>query len=177
MIGRGARSLLLGGVLVIAAACGGSPSANDPSGAIQAAFSAATSGGLSKFADYTCAAKKGDLASAFAGVDTSALQAAGINVPDLLNAMSMKFENVSTTEVSKSSTAATVHVTADLTVAFDKDKMRTIMKTMLAAQGQPVDDATLDVAMNAMSAQLSRSSKIDEDVQLVNEGGKWLVCS
>jgi len=177
MIGRGARSLLLGAVLVMAAACGGAPAASDPSGTVQAALGAATSGGLAKLGDYTCAAKKGDLASAFGGVDTSALQAAGISLNDLLNALSMKFENVSTTEIAKSAAAATVHVTADLTVAFDKDKMRTIVKAMLAAQSQPVDDATLDVAMNAMSAQLSRSSKIDEDIQLVNEGGKWLVCS
>lgn len=177
MIRHGSRSLLLGAILVIAAACSGSPAANDPSGAVQAALGAATSGGIAKLADYTCAAKKGDIANAFGGMNLSALQSAGINLSDLLNAMSMKFENVSTTQVSKSDSAATVHLTADLTIAFDKDKMRSVMKTMLAAQGQAVDDATLDAAMGMMSSQLSRSSKIDEDVQLVSEGGKWLLCS
>ncbi len=181
MIRHGSRraplAVLFGALLAIAAGCGGSPSANDPSGAVQAALSAATSGGLAKLSDYSCAAKKGDIANAFGGVDTSALQAAGIDVTDLLGAMSMKFENVSTTQVSKSDSAATVHLSADLTIAFEEDKMRTIMKTMLAAASQPVDDATLDVAMGAMSAGLSRSSKVDEDVQLVNEGGKWLLCS
>src|SRR5689334_22597636 len=83
MIGRGARSLLLGAVLVMAAGCGGAPAASDPSGTVQAALGAATTGGLAKLADYTCAAKKGDLASAFGGVDTSALQAAGISLNDL----------------------------------------------------------------------------------------------
>jgi hypothetical protein len=64
-----------------------------------------------------------------------------------------------------------------MTVTIDKDKFRTIMKTMLAAQGAPTDDATLDTAMNAMSGQLSQTQKLDEDVAVVKEDGKWLICS
>ena len=175
MVSARVRGMLLGAVLLLAA-CGGAPSTNDPSSAVQAALSAA-SGGVTKLADFTCAAKKNDITAAFGAGSLSQLQAAGINPTDLFNAMSIKFDNVTTKETSKSSTAATVHMTADMTITFDKDKMRTVMKTVMAAQGQPVDDATLDTVMTMMSSQLSQTRKLDEDVSVVNEGGKWLLCS
>src|SRR5690349_9956566 len=171
----GLRSILLAGALV-AAACSGSPSTNDPSGAVQAAMSAASSGGFTKLADFACAARKGDIANTFGGGNLAQIQQAGLDPTDLFNAMSLKFENVTTKEVTKSDTAATVHLTADLSISFDKDKLRAMMKTMLAAQGQPVDDSTLDTVMAMMATQLTRSQKIDEDVAVVNEGGKWLIC-
>ena len=174
---RGLRGILLGAVLVIAAACAGAPAAaNDPSGAVQAAMSAASSGGFAKLGDFACAAKKNDIANAFGGVNLSQLQAAGINPTDLFNAISLKFENVTTKEVTKSASAATVHLTADMTLSFDKEKMRAIMKTVIAAQGKAVDDSTLDTVMGMMTSQLSKSQKLDEDVAVVNEGGKWLLC-
>ena len=176
MVSNRLRGMLLGAVLLLVAACGGgAPSTNDPSGAVQAALSAAN-GGFTKLVDYTCAAKKSDFANAFGAGGLSQIQAAGVNPDDLFSAVSMKFENVATKEVSKSDTAATVHLTADMTIAFDKDKMRNVMKTVIAAQGQQVDDATLDGVMSAMTAQLTQTQKIDEDISVVNEGGKWLIC-
>jgi hypothetical protein len=173
---RGLRGILLGAVLVIVTACSGAPSTSDPSGAVQAAMSAASSGGFAKLGDFACAAKKNDIANAFGGVNLSQLQGAGINPTELFNAISLKFENVTTKEVTKSASAATVHLTADMTLSFDKDKMRAIMKTVIAAQGQAVDDATLDTVMGMMASQLSKSQKLDEDIAVVNEGGKWLLC-
>ena len=176
MVSTRARGMLLGAVLLVVAACGGTPSTSDPSGAVQAALSAA-SGGITKLADFTCAAKKDDITAAFGAGSLSQLQGAGVNPTDLFNAMSIKFDNVTTKEVSKSATNATVHMTADMTISFDKDKMRTVMKTVMAAQGQPVDDATIDGVLSVMSTQLSQTRKLDEDVSVVNEGGKWLLCS
>ncbi|HLO35770.1 MAG TPA: hypothetical protein VK194_06800 [Candidatus Deferrimicrobium sp.] len=172
------RGALLAALVLVAVACGGSPAAgtNDPAGAVQAAMSAISSGGVSKMVDYACAAKKGDIASAFGGGNLGGLESAGVKMDDLLNAMSMKFENVATKEVSKTDTTATVHVTADMTMTFDKEKMRAIMKTVLAAQGQPVDDTIVDAALNAMTGQLTQTQKLDEDLTVVNENGKWLIC-
>jgi hypothetical protein len=175
MISTRARALLLSGVVLLVAACGGAASTNDPSGAVQAALGAA-SGGITKLADFTCAAKKNDVTDAFGASSLSQLQGAGVNMNDLFGAVSIKFENVTTKETSKSDSAATVHMTADMTISFDKDKMKALMKTVLQAQGQPVDDAALDNLMAMMSTQLSQSQKLDEDVSVVNEGGKWLLC-
>ena len=48
---------------------------------------------------------------------------------------------------------------------------------VMAANGQPVDDATIDATIAAMSGQLSQSQALDQDVNLVQENGKWLICS
>jgi hypothetical protein len=166
-------------LVVVVGACGGggAANANDPAGSVNAALAAANGGNVAKFTEFACAAHKGDIAKAFAGADLSAAQAAGVNTNDILNAITLSFANVTTKEVSKTDTAATVHVTADMTLNFDKDKMKAVIKTMLAAQGAPTDDATINTALAAMSASLTTTQKLDEDVAVVNEGGKWLICS
>jgi hypothetical protein len=40
-----------------------------------------------------------------------------------------------------------------------------------------VDDATIDATIGAMSSQMTQSQALDEDINLVQEGGKWLICS
>jgi hypothetical protein len=170
------RGVLLAALVVLAAACSAAPQAADPAGTVRDALSAVSTGGIGKLADFTCAAKKGDPLSILGASTVDSLGEAGIKPADLIAAMSMTVANVVTTEKVKTATAATVHVTADSVVTMDKDKMRAIMKTVLATQGKPTDDKTLDFVMNAMSASLTKSQKIDEDIELVNEGGKWLVC-
>ena len=158
-------------------ACGGSPGpGSDPQGSVQAAFAAAQSGGIGKLVDFACAAHKNDITGAFGGGNLGALTAAGVKPEDLFAAMSVSFANLTTKEVSRTDAAATVHVTADMTVKIDKDKFKSIAKTMFAAQGLPADDTTINAMVDAMGTQLSSTQKLDSDVKLVNEGGKWLLC-
>jgi hypothetical protein len=159
-------------------ACGGGAggAANDPSGAVTAALAAAQSGGLAKLTDFACAAHKNDIARAFGGGNMSALTAAGVKPEDLFGAMSFSFANLTTKEVTKTDTAATVHVTGDMTITVDKEKFKTIAKAMFTAQGLPADDATIDAMVSQMSTTLSSTQKLDEDIKVVNEGGKWLLC-
>jgi hypothetical protein len=160
-------------------ACGGVPgggAANDPSGVVTAALAATQSGGIAKLTDFACAAHKNDIAGAFGGGNMGALTAAGVKPEDIFGAMSMTFANVTTKEVSKTDTAATVHVTGDMTITVDKEKFKAVAKTLMAAQGQPVDDAAIDAIVNQMATSLSSTQKLDSDIKLVNEGGKWLLC-
>jgi hypothetical protein len=160
-------------------ACSGVPGgavANDPSGVVTAALAATQSGGITKLTDFACAAHKNDIAGAFGGGNMSALTAAGVKPEDIFGAMSMTFANIATREVSKTDTAATVHVTGDMTITVDKEKFKAVARTLIAAQGQPVDDATINGIVNQMATSLSSTQKLDEDIKLVNEGGKWLLC-
>jgi hypothetical protein len=171
---RGAAGLALA---IVLAACGGGPAAaSDPQGTVTAAFAAAQAGGFTKLTDFACAAHKDDIAQALGGQDLSALQGSGVNVNDMLSALQVSFSNVSTKEVSKTDTAATVHVTADMQMTFDKEKFKTILKTMLGTKGLPTDDATVDAMLSGMSSAMSQTQKVDEDIVLTNEGGKWLIC-
>jgi len=173
------RAALLAAFVVLVAACGGGgPSADDPAGSVSSALTAVSGGGFSKLADFTCAAKKGDIANALGGGagGMAQLEKAGVKADDLFNAMTITFANVSAKETSRNGTTATVHVTGDMTLTFDKDKMRAIMKQVLTTQGLPADDATVDTAMGAMGSQLTQTQHLDEDIAVTNEAGKWLIC-
>jgi hypothetical protein len=175
------RSTVLAVVAIVAlAGCGGAaaPSTSDPAGTVSAALDTAETGGFAKLADYTCAAKKGDFASLFggAGGDLSSLTAMGINANTLFDAIKVDFQDVKATETSKSGDKATVHVTGKTTITFDPAKMKEVFKQIMAANGQPTDDTTIDAAIAAMSSQMTQSQTLDEDVSMVQEGGKWLIC-
>ena len=164
-------------VMLVAVGCGGSaPSANDPAGTVTAALDAARSGGFGKLADYVCAAKKSDITTLFGGSGAGSLTALGIDTNALFDAMKIDFQEVKATETSKTATNATVHLTGKATTTFDATKMKPIIKQILTSQGAPADDASVDIAMNAMAGSLSSTQSIDEDVQLTQEGGKWLIC-
>jgi hypothetical protein len=173
---RGARRLAVVVVALVSVACSSAPATTDPAGTVQAALSAVTSGGVAKFTDYMCSAKKADPLTALGASNVQALTAAGVKPEDVMAAMSVSFANVAASETSKTATTATVHLTADSSINFDRDKMRPIMKTVLAAQAKPTDDATVDAVLNLMAGSLSRTQHVDQTVNLVNEGGKWLVC-
>ena len=173
----GRAAALIVGLILTITACGGSAApANDPVGTVNAAIAAAQSGGIAKLTDFACAAHKNDIAGAFGGGDLSALTAAGIKPEDVFGAMTMSFANVSAKEVSKTDTTAKVHVTGDMTITFDKEKFKTIAKALLTAQGMPGDDTTVNAMVDAMAGQLSSAQKLDEDINVVNENGKWLIC-
>ena len=178
MQSRPIRSLVVAAVLIltVAGCAGAAPNQSEPAGAVRSALDAAQSGGIAKLADYACEAKKADITSLFGGEGVGSLAALGIDPNDVFNAMKMEFKDIQTTEKSKSGDSAVVHLTGSLTVTIDPAKMRDMMKKMMEAQGQSVDDATLDAAIGAMSSQLSQTQAIDEDVPVVQEGGKWVIC-
>jgi predicted small lipoprotein YifL len=172
------RSTTLAMVAVVSlAGCGaGAPNINEPAGAVSAALDAAEAGGFTKVVDFMCAANKGKAASLFGGADLSSLAALGIDSNSLFDALKVDFQDIKTTETSKSGTNATVHVTGKTVVSFDAAKMKDIVKQILTAQGAPTDDVAVNAAMSAMSGQLTQTQTLDEDVTMVQEGGKWLIC-
>jgi predicted small lipoprotein YifL len=178
------RSFMRSTALVVVAVfslagCGNAaPNTSEPAGAVGAALDAAESGGFAKIADFTCAANQGKITSAFGGSgDLSSLQALGVPANELLDAVKVDFQDIKATETSKAGDKATVHVTGKAVTSFDPAKMKEVLKKVMAAQGQPADDATINAAMTAMSSQLTQTQALDRDVNLVQEGGKWLICS
>ena len=83
--------------------------------------------------------KKSDFASLFGGTGggLGSLTALGIDANSLFDAIKVDFQDVKTTETSKTVDKATVHVTGKSTVTFDAAKMKEIFKKVMAANGQP----------------------------------------
>jgi len=170
---------LVAGLMTIAA-CSGTPGggSDDPAGVVNAAIAAAESGGFQKIVEFSCAANKDDFANAFgAGGDLSQLEAAGLNPDELFGALKVDFQDATATEVSKSDTEAKVHLKGKMAISFDEAKMREVMKKVLEAQNLPATDQMIDVAMTSMSSALTQTQDLDEDLSLIKENGKWVVCS
>jgi hypothetical protein len=167
--------------LLALAACTGAPaggSTDTPAGALNAAIAAAESNGLDAMVDFACEARKGDIAEAFGGGGgMEGLAALGIDPNELFDAMKVDFQDVTTTETSSTDTEATVHIKGKMLITLEEAKMREILKKVLEAQGQPTNDQVLDGAMQMLGGQLSQTQDLDEDVQIVKDNGKWLVCS
>jgi hypothetical protein len=104
------------------------------------------------------------------------LTSAGVDPNEVMSALSIKFDNLTTKESSRTDKDATVHVNGNMTVTVDPEKFKPILKTILGAQGLPNDDATIDAALTTMAGSLTKTQAVDEDVKLVNENGKWLIC-
>jgi hypothetical protein len=175
---RSAIAIIATAALVVAGCGGAAPAGTDPAGVVNSALAAAESGGLGSLTQYACAAQADNVANIFGGGAGSLeeLQGLGIDPNELFEAMKVDFDNVQATETSKSDTAATVHVTGTAKMTVDSAKFREIFRKILEAQGVPVDDATLDLAMSTLDSTLSETQDINEDVELIQENGKWVIC-
>lgn len=167
---------VLGALAIALAACGGAAPGGDPVGTVNAAFSAAESGGLTALTPFACAASKDNITGLFGAGGTDQLTAAGIDPNELFAAMKIDFQDVKATEKSRDGSTAVVQVSGKAAVQIDEAKFREVMKKVLEAQGQSMPDAQLDQMIAAMSGSLTTTQDIDEEVTLVNEGGKWLIC-
>ena len=167
---------VLGALAIALAACGGAAPGGDPVATVNAAFSAAESGGLTALTPFACAASKDSITGLFGAGGTDQLTAAGIDPNELFAAMKIDFQDVKATEKSRDGSTAVVQVNGKAAVQIDEAKFREVMKKVLEAQGQSMPDAQLDQMIAAMSGSLTTTQDIDEEVTLVNEGGKWLIC-
>jgi hypothetical protein len=165
-------------LLLTVAACSGVPGGgNDPVSAANAALAATESGGFGKLAEFACADKKDDIASAFGAGDLSQLTSMGIDPNDLFNSMTIDFQDMAVTPVSVSGSDATVHMKGKVAVSIEPAKAREFVKKILEAQGVAANDQMIDTVLTQMSSQLAQTRDVDEDVKMVQENGKWVICS
>lgn len=154
---------------------GAPAAANDPVGAVQRLITIVQNKQFDQIASSVCAAKRADIEAALNPAAGLASGAPGVNPQQILDAMSFQFNNVQVTEVSRTATSAIVQTSGTLSVQVDLAKMREVLRSIFQAQGQPVDDATLDLAIQQMTGGL-QNQPIDNQMEVVNENGQWLVC-
>lgn len=161
---------------IVVVGCGGSGSTNtgDPVAAVRSMVSLIEAKQFDQLQNVVCADKQDEVANAFNPGAALASGLPGVDPGSILQAMSVKFNNLQATEQSRNGNTATVNVKSDLVMSVDQAKMRDVMRQILSAQGQTVPDQQLDAMIAAFSS--SGNQSIDESVEVVNEGGKWLVC-
>ena len=163
---------------VLLTACGGAASGGDPLTTVQAAMSAVTSKQFDKMSDLACAAKKDSVTGQFNPAAAMANQGlAKEDAQQLLDAMTISFDNPEFGTPTINGDAATVSMKGKLTIKFDKEKLKSFVKSVLAARGLAnATDDQINQALALVAGQLEQGQQIDTTVDLVKENGKWVIC-
>lgn len=160
---------------VLLAACGGGGgAANDPVGTVKAAMQAVVDKKFDQLAELTCAAQKDSVKNAFN--PAGALGATGVDATKILDAMTITMQNPEYTKVSEDSDKAVVQMKGTLSIKFDKEKLKAVMKDVLKAQGQEVSDDQLSAGLDMIAGQLEQGQALDQKVDVIKENGKWVFC-
>lgn len=160
----------------VVAACSGSGNSGDPTATVKDFVSLVEQKQFDKIPDIACAAEKDQIKETFDIGSQLAGSLEGIDAKAITDAMTIKFENVAFKELEKSADKAKVSLTGTLKMAVDKTAMTDLVKKVLAAQGMPVDDATVALMLTSMVGTLEQGEPVDSTVDLVVENGKWVVC-
>jgi hypothetical protein len=167
---RLAMTVMLGFSVV---GCGGSSGGGEPVDPVKSVISAIEAKQFDKIADYACAAKKEEVKTQFnfgEQLAGSLSDVPGVKSDDIIAAMSFKFENVTYKEASRDGDKATVAMTGMMKMAIDKVKITDVLK---AAGGDATMVDALTAGFDAMSGE---GIPMDSTVEVVKEGGKWLIC-
>jgi hypothetical protein len=167
-------------VMALLAGCGGGgsgsgPSSSDPTQTVKDMFATMTAGSYDNIADYACAAQKETVAKQFDPSSMLGGGSMGLSAADLKQIVKITVDGLTVTEKSKDASKAVVAIAGKMKFVIDKDKFKELMKKALASAGQPVDDATLELALGMIDS-LAAGQDIASDLNLVLEGGKWLIC-
>jgi len=171
-------SVVLIAVIVMSAllsACGGSgTAAADPASAMKDAMQAVVDKNFDKLAELTCTAKRDQVKDTFN--PATALGATGVDTAKILDAMTISLKDPTYTKVSEEGDKAVVQFKGTMSMKFDLEKFKVIMKEVLSAQGQTVTDAELDAGLAMIAGQLEQGQAVDQKIDMVKENGKWLMC-
>ena len=93
-----------------------------------------------------------------------------------LAAITSQIESRNVELISQDGEVAIVRMSVTRTMALDEDEARELVRAMLEAEGEQVEDDDLDFMVPLMTAAFSEGQVIDEELTLLREGGQWLVC-
>jgi hypothetical protein len=176
-------TLVVAFLAVVVAACATGPAPDGPSGVLRTALDRAAAKDVPGLQALACAGQQDAIANALglpglAGADPSQALGQllpGVDVQALLDSAAVDVSKVRLGAEVVTGDAATVPVSGDVTVTFDKEKLRPILVAALAAQGRTLDDAELNALLDGL-ATAGQAFPVDRDVHLVREDGAWKVC-
>jgi hypothetical protein len=182
MTGRRRAWLVAGLALVGLVACqgsggGGGAAAGTPEAAVQNVLDALREERFSDIGPMVCSAKRDQILRQIDIATALASSAPGIDPQEILDAMTMAFDDLQVTRLSEAGDKALVSVKGKLTIAIDEAKARDLVRAMLTATGKTPTDEQVDRFLPILTAQLEKGQPIDSQVEVVREGGAWLVCS
>jgi len=167
---------------LVLAACGGGDNGDDgdATGTVNDLFNAIENKQFDKIPDFACAAQKEDVRQTFdfGSIIASSLGGADVDPQMILDALTFKLSGLEITEKSKSGDKAIVHAKGRLEMTVDPEKFKDVVRELLKQQGiGDVSDELMDQFAGPVMEQFEDfSTDMDDDIALVKEDGKWLIC-
>ena len=171
--------ILVAPLLLVLVACGGAVpgqgGTDDPAGRVRGVMSALAAKDMTKLTEFACAEKKDDIVNQFTGGVANLGE--GIDPQQVLDAVTINTSNVTVGEATVNGDTASVKLGGSMSISIDPVKLRPVIKAALEAKGLPADDATIDLAMQAMPQIADQQVPMDnETVDLIKENGAWVIC-
>jgi hypothetical protein len=170
-------ALILGLVL---AACGGGGDDGDATGVVKDLFNAIEAKDFDKIPDFACVAQKQEVRETFdfGAIMTEALGGADVDPQTILDMLTFQVSNLEVEEKSRSGDTATIHVKGRIEMTVDPEKFNDVVRELLKAQGMgDVSDELIEQFAGPMLEQFEDfGTDLDDDLRVIKEEGKWLVC-
>ena len=171
------RKLLCVGLLAVAlilAACGGGSGGDEPTDVVKKVAKAMQELDIDETSKYYCKEMAEELNE---GLDLGGVEDMGIDPDEMLEAFKIKMDDMKYEEKSKSGDSAIVRITGKIGMEFDTDKLKSIMKKVLEAEGEKVSDEDLEMVVDMFGKFGGQEIPVDAEVELIKEDGDWVVCS
>jgi hypothetical protein len=159
-----------------AAGGGGGAASGDPASVVQDAIAKLGAKDFAGLASIACAGQADQIRNMFgaSGNLGTDLQIPGLDSAAFVDSVTFDMSKVQVGSATVSGNTATVPVSGSMSVNFDKDKLRPILKQVMAQNGTSMTDQQLDTLIDSFAT--GQSVPLTEPVPLVNEGGSWKIC-
>jgi hypothetical protein len=148
--------------------------ADTPDAAVNAVLDAIVAKQFDQVGSLVCEEKRDEVLAQF---DLSAsFSSGGVDAQPLVDSMTLSIDGRDVSVLSEEGDTASVEIAGTLKIAFDEAAAREWVKASLEAAGQPVDDATVDQFMGFLTSTMAEGTDISSTVEVVREGGQWLMC-
>jgi hypothetical protein len=170
------KLVLIGLFLTLAlAACGKGGGGDEPAKVAENVMKALGKMDIDGASEFFCEARRTELEDALTG-DLGELEAMGMDADELLDAFKITLTDMKYEEKSQDGDKAIVHITGSMKLEFDSDKLKDFFKKAAEAAGETVTDEELDFIVEMIASSAAQEEDLDEDVELIKEDGKWVVC-
>jgi hypothetical protein len=162
------------GVMILTA-CGSDDSGSAPSDVVASVVDAMQTLDVDKASGFFCDEMAGEMdASLTEGF--AELEDLGLNPDELLDAFKLNMDDLEYEEKSKEGDEAVVHVSGNMSMEFDTEKLKGFFKKTAEASGQEVSDQELEFIVGIFDSMGGQEAPLDGDVKLIKEDGDWVVC-
>ncbi len=170
---KAARGLVVPLLAVVLVGCATSGPTGDPTKVVLQAMQLVEQGQLDDLADLACENRRDDIAGDL-GIGQALPEGLppGFDAQAFASAFTIDTGDLVVTDAGRTGDKATVHVAGTIGVTVDRQRLADLIRNA----GLPVDEAFLSQIIDGIGEQLANGVPIDQNLNLINEGGTWKIC-